>query len=259
MDAVSQANDIDKTQLSKGHRKQLKKRIWKIEQNWNLIQEMTEGAQLKVNGTPQDDTLWLREFRDNSSVTKMEMCSLKLPTTASWKNGSCNGSATPFMAMGTQYGSFGELEVSDDLSEPDRNLDKKKLEFCGERSSLTLYKQQRNRNSTALQLLGENVDVATKSGVSVSKELNVVQRLSLKHKSIPIGYTENIEHKGKNFSRRNVGNSFYPLIMMLDDSTAFHEEQTQNRIMERSENEHVLTYLPRGQSILMRKCVAEQI
>ena len=42
MDAVSQANDIDKTQLSKGHRKQLKKRVWKNEQNWNLIQEMTE-------------------------------------------------------------------------------------------------------------------------------------------------------------------------------------------------------------------------
>ena len=45
MDAVSQANDIDKTQLSKGHRKQLKKRIWKIEHNWNLIHGMVEGAQ----------------------------------------------------------------------------------------------------------------------------------------------------------------------------------------------------------------------
>ena len=83
MDAVSQANDIDKTQLSKGHRKQLKKRIWKIEHNWNLIHGMEEGAQLNMNGTPQDDTLWLREFRDNSSVSRMEMCSLKVPTTAS--------------------------------------------------------------------------------------------------------------------------------------------------------------------------------
>ena len=52
MDAVSQANDIDKTQLSKGHRKQLKKRNWKIEHNWNLIHGMEEGAQLNMNGTP---------------------------------------------------------------------------------------------------------------------------------------------------------------------------------------------------------------
>ena len=79
MDTVSQANDIDKTQLSKGHRKQLKKRIWKIEHNWNLIHGMEEGAQLNMNGTPQDDTLWLREFRDNSSVSRMKMCSLKVP------------------------------------------------------------------------------------------------------------------------------------------------------------------------------------
>ena len=57
MDAVSQANDFDKTPLSKGHRKQLKKRIWKIEHNWNLIHGMEEGAQLNMTGTPQDDTL----------------------------------------------------------------------------------------------------------------------------------------------------------------------------------------------------------
>ena len=107
MDAVSQANDIDETQLSNGHRKQLTKRSCKIEHNWNLIHGMEDGAQLNVNGTPQDDILWLCEFRDNSSVTRMKMCSLKVPTTASWKNGSCNGPATPFMAMGTQYGSIG--------------------------------------------------------------------------------------------------------------------------------------------------------
>ena len=259
MDAVAQANVIDETQLSNGHRKQSKRRIWKIEHNWNLIQEMEEGAQLNMNGTPQDDTLWLREFRDNSSVSRMEMCSLKVPTTASWSDGSCNGPATPFMAMGTQYGSIGKLEVSDDLSEPRRNPDDNKFVFCGERSSVTLYKQQRKRNSTALQLLGENVDVATKNDVSVSKELNVVQRLSLKHKSIPIGYTENIEHKGKNSSRCNVGNSLYPLIMMMDDSIISSERQIEILSMERLENELSLTYRPCGQSTLMRKFVAEQI
>ena len=259
MDAVSQANDIDKTQLSKGHRKQLKKRIWKIEHNWNLIHGMEEGAQLNMNGTPQDDTLWLREFRDNSSVSRMEMCSLKVPTTASWSDGSCNGPAALFKTMGTRHGSFGKLEVFADLSEPRRNPDDNKFVFCGERSSVTLYKQQRKRNSTALQLLGENVDVATKNDVSVSKELNVVQRLSLKHKSIPIGYTENIEHKGKNSSRCNVGNSLYPLIMMMDDSIISSERQIEILSMERLENELSLTYLPRGQSTLMRKYVAEQI
>ena len=135
MDAVSHANDIDKTQLSKSHRKQLKKRIWKIEHNWNLIHGMEERSQLNGNGT-RDDTFWLHDLTDNVSVIRTQMCSLKVPAT-SWTNGFCNGPATPFMAMGTQYGSIGKLEVSDDLLEPDRNLEEKKVEFCDERSSVT--------------------------------------------------------------------------------------------------------------------------
>ena len=157
---------------------------------------MEEGAQLKVNGTPQDDTLWLREFRDNSSVTRIEMCSLKVPAT-SWSNGSCNGPVALFKTMWTRHGSFGKLEVSDNLSKPDRNIDENKVEFCGERSSVTLYEQKRKRNSTALQLLGDNSEVATEYDVSESRELNVVQRLSLKHNSPPFGCKENIEHEGK--------------------------------------------------------------
>ena len=69
MDAVSQANGIDKTQLSKGHRKRPKKRTWKIEPLSNMIHGMAEGAQLNVNGTPQDEPLWLHDLRDNLSVT----------------------------------------------------------------------------------------------------------------------------------------------------------------------------------------------
>ena len=259
MDAVSQANDIDETQLSNGHRKQLKKRSWKIEHIWNLIHGMEEGAQLNMNATPQIDTLWLREFRDNPSVTRMEMCSLKVPTRTIWKNWSCNGPATPFMAMGSQYGSIGKLEVSDDLLEPDRNLDEKKLEFCGERSSVTLYKQKRKRNSTALQLLGENSDVATENDVSESRELNVVQRLSLKHKSISIGCTENNENRRKTFSRGNVGNFLYLLMMVIDDSTTSFERRTECLSSNRLENEISLTYLHRSQSTLMRKCVTKKI
>ena len=137
MDAVSRANDIDKTQLSKGHRKRPKKRTWKIEPLSNMIHGMAEGAQLNVNGTPQDDTLWLREFRNNSLVSRMQICSLKVPTTAKWSNGSCNGPAAPFKTMWNQYGRFGKLEVSHDLWEPVRNPDEKKLEFCSDRSSET--------------------------------------------------------------------------------------------------------------------------
>ena len=259
MDAVAQANVIDETQLSNGHRKQSKRRIWKIEHNWNLIHGMEEGAQLNMNGTPQDDTLWLREFRDNSSVSRMEMCSLKVPTTASWSDGSCNGPAALFKTMWNRHGSFGKLEVFADLSEPVRNLDEKKLKFCRERSTVNLYKQKRKQNSTALQLFGENSDVATKNDVSVSKEQNAAQRLSSEHKSPPIGCKENIEHKEKNSSRRNVGNSLYLLVMMMDDSIISPERQIESLSMERLENELSLTYLPRGQSTLMRKYVAEQI
>ena len=95
--------------------------------------------------------------------------------------------------------------------------------------------------------------------MSVSKELNVVQRLKLKYKSIPIGCADDTEKRRKNFSRRKVENSLYLLMIMMDDSTTLQEEQIQNRNMERSENELVLAYLPRSQSTLMTKCAAKQI
>ena len=57
-----------------------------------------------------------------------------------------------------------------------------KLVFRGERSSVTLYKQKRKRNSTALQLLEKNSNVATENDVSESREQNVAQRLSSKRK-----------------------------------------------------------------------------
>ena len=195
MDTVTHANGIDKTQLSKGHRKQSKKRTWTIEHLSNVIHGMAEGAQLNVNGTPQHEPLWLHDLRDNLPVTRMQMCSLKVPTATSWSNRSCNGPAAQFKTMWIQYGRFGKLEVSHDLWEPVRNPDEKKWEFFSDRSSETCYKPKRKRNSIALQLLGENTNVATKNDASVSKELNVVQRLRLKHKSPPIGCKESNEHK----------------------------------------------------------------
>ena len=133
------------------------------------------------------------------------------------------------------------------------------MKFCGERSTVNLYKQKRKQNSTAMQLFGENSDVATKNDVSVSKEQNAALRLSLQHKFPPIGCEESIEHKRKNSSRCNVGNSLYLLVMMMDDSIISSECQLESLSMERLENELYLTYLSRGQSTLMRKYVAEQI
>ena len=63
----------------------------------------------------------------------------------------------------------------------------------------------------------------------------------------------------KSFSRRKVEKSPNLLILMMDDSTTFQGGWIQYRIRERLENELALTYLPRGQSMLMMKCVAKQI
>ena len=95
--------------------------------------------------------------------------------------------------------------------------------------------------------------------MSVSKEQNAAQRLSSQHKSPPIGCKENIEHKGEKFSRRNVGNSHYLLMMMMDDSIISHEREIDCLSMKRLENELALTCLRRSQSTLMRKCVTEKI
>ena len=122
--------------LLKLNRKQPKKITSKIEPISNPIHEIDERAQLSVKGL-KDDTFWQREFGGKSSVTKTQMCSLKVPKTTSWSNGSCNLSVAPFKTMWTRYGSFGKLEVSDDNSEPVRNITDKKLEFCGERSWVT--------------------------------------------------------------------------------------------------------------------------
>ena len=109
------------------------------------------------------------DLRDRSSKKRTQMFFWKVSTAASWSNGSCNGPAAPFKTMWTQYGPFTKMEVSHDLWETDRNPDDKKLVFLGDRSSVTLYKQKRKRNSTSLQLLGENSEVATENDMSESR------------------------------------------------------------------------------------------
>ena len=76
MDAVAQANDIDKSQLSKSHRKRPKKRTWMIETTWNMILGMDEDAQLKKNKI-QNHTVWVQDLRNNLLVTRLQMCSLQ--------------------------------------------------------------------------------------------------------------------------------------------------------------------------------------
>ena len=148
----------------------------------------------------------------------------------------------------------------DDLSEPDRNADDRKMGIRGERSSMTLCKQKRKRNPIELQLLGENTDVAPKNDVPLSKEQNVAQRLNnLKHKSIPNGCIENTGNIKKYFGHCNVDIFLFLLIMIMDDSTTFQEEPIQNSIMEGLENELFLTCLSHVQSTLITKSVAEQV
>ena len=90
------------------------------------------------------------------------------------------------------------------------------------------------------------------------REQNVAQRTITKHKSNPIGCIENAEKK-KDFSHCNVEISLFPLIMIMDDSTKFQEEQNQNSYKKRLLNELASTYSLRGQSILIAKCVGEQV
>ena len=69
MDAVALANFIDKTQLSNSQRKQQRKRISTVERISNLRREMEERVQLNEKGI-QNDTVWLHDLSDRSSVTK---------------------------------------------------------------------------------------------------------------------------------------------------------------------------------------------
>ena len=81
-----------------------------------------------------------------------------------------------------------------------------------------------------MQSLGKNTDVATENVVSVSKEQNVAQRLNSKHKFIPIGCTENNDHKGNIFSRRNVEKSPNLLIMIMDDRRRFKKRRSKTEL-----------------------------
>ena len=128
MDAVAQANGMDKTQLSKGHRKRPKKQAWKFEHTSNLLHGMVESVQLTTG------ILYARividEFADEISLMETRMGSSKAQTTTNLENGPFIGPAVSWEEMMMQLQFFGKwnkeeirkLEVNDSVWIVDENV-----------------------------------------------------------------------------------------------------------------------------------------
>ena len=119
MDAVAQANGIDKTQLSKGHRKRPKKRAWKFEHTSILLHGMVECVQLTTGILYAK--IVVDEFADEISLMETQLGSSKAQTTTSSENGPFIGPAVSREEMMMQRDCFGkcikeefrQLEVND--------------------------------------------------------------------------------------------------------------------------------------------------
>ena len=119
MDAVAQANGMDKTQLSKGHRKRPKKQAWKFEHTSNLLHGMVESVQLTTGILYAK--IVIDEFADEISLMETQLGSSKAQTTTSSENGPFIGPAVSWEEMMMQLQFFGkwikeevrQLEVND--------------------------------------------------------------------------------------------------------------------------------------------------
>ena len=119
MDAVAQANGMDKTQLSKGHRKRPKKQARKFEHTSNLLHGMVECVQLTTGILYAK--IVIDEFTDEISLMETRMGSSKAQTTTSSENGPFIGPAVSWEEMMMQLQFFGkwikeevrQLEVND--------------------------------------------------------------------------------------------------------------------------------------------------
>ena len=119
MDAVAQANGMDKTQLSKGHRKRPKKRAWKFEHTSILLHGMVECVQLTTGILYAK--IVIDEFADEISLMETQLGSSKAQTTTSSENGPFIGPAVSWEEMMMQLQFFGkwikeevrQLEVND--------------------------------------------------------------------------------------------------------------------------------------------------
>ena len=106
MDAVAQANGMDKTQLSKGHRKRPKKRAWKFEHTSILLHGMVECVQLTTGILYAK--IVIDEFADEISLMETRLGSSKAQTTRSSKIGPFIGPAVSWEEMMMQLQFFGK-------------------------------------------------------------------------------------------------------------------------------------------------------
>ena len=128
MDAVAQANGMDKTQLSKGHRKRPKKQAWKFEHTSNLLHGMVESVQLTTGILYAK--IVIDEFTDEISLMETRMGSSKARTTTSCKIGPFIGPAALWEEVMMQRDYFGkcvkeefrQLEVNDLVWIVDENV-----------------------------------------------------------------------------------------------------------------------------------------
>ena len=119
MDAVAQANGMDKTQLSKGHRKRPKRQAWKFEHNSNRLHGMVESVQLTIGILYAK--IVIDEFVDEISLMERRLGSSKAQTTTSSENGPFIGPAVSREEVMMQLEFFGkwknekvrQLEVKD--------------------------------------------------------------------------------------------------------------------------------------------------
>ena len=128
MDAVAQANGMDKTQLSKGHRKRPKKQAWKFEHISNLLHGMVESVQLATGILYAK--IVIDEFSDEISLMETQLGSSKAQTTTSSESGPFIGPAVSREEMMMQLEFFGkwkneevrQLEVNDLVWIVDENV-----------------------------------------------------------------------------------------------------------------------------------------
>ena len=128
MDAVAQANGMDKTQLSKGHRKRPKKQARKFEHTSNLLHGMVECVQLTTGILYAK--IVIDEFADEISLMETQLGSSKAQTTTSSENGPFIGPAVSWEEMMMQLQFFGkwkneevrQLEVNDLVWIVDENV-----------------------------------------------------------------------------------------------------------------------------------------
>ena len=106
MDVVAQANGMDKTQLSKSHRKRPKKQAWKFEHTSNLLHGMVESFQL-ITGILYVKIV-IDEFADEISLMETQLGSSKAQTTTSSENGPFIGPAVSWEEMMMQHQFFGK-------------------------------------------------------------------------------------------------------------------------------------------------------